>query len=388
MDIRTILYVNLFLLAGCTVGLAVIALHNTRFREFRWFAIAYAAGGISTWLRMLQGHVPDFFSLVLSNLMVMAALLLLHRCFAAFVNAGRETVWLEALLLIAVFAGLFYYTCVHRSFVARSLLMGLACMVLAGMSAYVLMRHADAAVRIPCVATGILFLAFGLLMVIHCAGIVLGGAPHDFFIFSISHLMGFLGFYVLIAGLPLSYFWMTSARLYARQEMLARTDFLTGLPNRRCLEEIVEREMRRIRHDGMPLTLLTIDIDHFKRINDQYGHDAGDSALRSIASALASAMRPRDRIARLGGEEFIAVLADTGIEDAMVVAERLRVMLEELSIVAGQHILKTTASFGVATFASTDTLEMVLRRADRALYTAKLSGRNRTSVESGWMQNC
>ena len=118
MDIRTILYINLFLLTGCTVALAVIALHNPHFREFRWLSIAYAAGGLSTLLRMRQGHIPDFFSLVLSNLMLVAALLLVHRSFALFVETGDRISWMPAVLLTGTFFALAYYTYVRPSFAA------------------------------------------------------------------------------------------------------------------------------------------------------------------------------------------------------------------------------------------------------------------------------
>src|ERR1700760_3963431 len=135
MDIRTILYVNLFLLTGCMVALAVIAFHDLRFRNFRWLAVAYAAGGFGTFLRMQQGRIPDFFSLVTSNVMLVAALLLVHRSFVHFVGANAKMGWQQSLLLLSTFGGLVYYSHIHPSFRARSLLMSLAYLVLAAMSA-------------------------------------------------------------------------------------------------------------------------------------------------------------------------------------------------------------------------------------------------------------
>jgi diguanylate cyclase (GGDEF)-like protein len=219
--------------------------------------------------------------------------------------------------------------------------------------------------------------AFALMTVLRCLGIVLWGAPHDFFVSSTAQLLGFFGFYILIAGIPVGYFWMTSARLYANQELLARTDALTGLPNRRGLEEHAQREIERTRRQGTELAVLAIDIDHFKRINDQYGHETGDAALRSVACALAAFMRKPDIMARLGGEEFIALLANTNWEDAWVIAERLRMLVEDLHVVTDRYNLRVTASFGIAVLEAEDTFETVLRRADHALYAAKLAGRNR-----------
>ena len=386
MDIRTILYINIFLLAGCTVGLSVIAFHNPRFREFRWLAVAYATGGLSTILRMRQWHVPDFFSLVLSNTMLVAALLLVHHCFASFVRAQIKTRWFAAVLIPATFAGLVYYTYFDRSFAARSLLMSVALLGVAALSSYVLIRYADVPVRTPCIATATLYVVFGLLSVFRCLGILFWGAPQDFFVSSTAQLMGFLGFYILIAGIPVGYFWMTSARLYAKQEHLARTDSLTGLLNRRGLEEHARREIERSSRHATPLTVLAIDVDHFKRINDQYGHEMGDIALHTVGCALAAAMRGPDIVARPGGEEFIALLPDTDMKGALVIAERLRGIIENLDVATDLDSLKMTASFGIARLESDDTFESVVRRADRALYAAKLAGRNCVVLESELVQ--
>jgi len=381
MDVRTILYINVFLLAGCTAGLAVIAFHHRRFRQFFLLTIAYAIGCLSTVLRMRQGHLPDFFVLVLSNFLLVATLLLVHRCFAAFLKPDLRTGWLEVPFLVPTFAGLTYYTHLHPSYVARSLLMSLVTTGVAAATAYILIRYADPAVRVPCRATAALYVVFGLMTVIRCIGILFWGVPQNFFIASVSQLFGFLGFYILIVGIPIGYFWMTSSRLYANQELLARTDSLTGLLNRRGLEEHALREIKRSRRHGTPLTVLAMDLDHFKSINDRYGHETGDAVLCSVAKALAAAMRSYDVAARLGGEEFVALLAETNAQNAASTAERLRATMEALEVSANGHCLGFTASFGIAVFQPNDTLESVLRRSDRALYAAKLAGRNRVMQE-------
>ncbi|QNI36901.1 GGDEF domain-containing protein [Edaphobacter albus] len=381
MDVRTILYVNIFLLAGCTLGLSVIAFHHKRFRQFLLLAIAYATGGLSTALRMQQGHIPDFFVLVLSNVMLIAALLLVHHCFMAFLKKGFRTGWLEAFFFIPTSIGLAYYTHIHPSYMARSLLMSLAFAGIAAMTAYVLIRYADDAVRIPCGATAALYVVFGIMTSIRCVGIIFWGLPQDYFVASSSQLIGFLGFYILIAGIPVGYFWMTSSRLYANQELLARTDSLTGLLNRRGMEDQSTREIGRSRREGTPLAVLAIDLDYFKNINDKYGHETGDTVLCSVAKALTSAMRGHDFAARLGGEEFIVVLSNTNRENAVITAERLRSSVAALSIPVRPYNLGFTASFGIAILHPGDTLEDALRRADHALYEAKLAGRNRIVLE-------
>ncbi|HVZ15914.1 MAG TPA: GGDEF domain-containing protein [Terriglobales bacterium] len=382
MDIRTILYINIFLLAGCAAGLSVIAFLHKHFRQLFWLTIAYGIGCASTVLRMLQGIVPDFFTLVFSNMLLLAALLIIHHHFAVFVKAHIRSEWLEILLVAAAFVGLVYYTHIDPSFEARSLLMSGVSISVAILSFSVLVGYADAAVRIPCLATASLYAVFIVMTVMRCVGILFWHLPNNFFVFSTSQFIGLLGFYILIAGIPVGYFWMASTRLYANQELLAKTDPLTGLLNRRGLEDQAQREIERSRRHGTSLAVLAIDLDHFKRINDQHGHEVGDAALCSVAKTLTAAMRAEDAAARPGGEEFIALLANTGKENAKAIAERLRSMLESMHIDANRNQLRLTASFGIAVFSSGDTFHSMLRRADQALYAAKLAGRNCVMLET------
>jgi diguanylate cyclase (GGDEF)-like protein len=155
--------------------------------------------------------------------------------------------------------------------------------------------------------------------------------------------------------------------LLARVEVLARHDALTGLPNRRALEELLPREMARARREGSSLCLAIIDIDHFKAYNDTHGHLAGDAVLRECAIAWDAQLRGADSIHRFGGEEFLVVLPDCGIEAAVDTLERLRA-----ATAADQ-----TCSAGLARWDLTEPAESLLSRADMALYEAKAEGRDR-----------
>ncbi|MCP5151623.1 MAG: GGDEF domain-containing protein [Ectothiorhodospiraceae bacterium] len=157
---------------------------------------------------------------------------------------------------------------------------------------------------------------------------------------------------------------------------LTRTDPLTGLANRRFLDERLAVLLSQADRHERPLSLVVSDIDHFKQVNDQHGHPAGDQVLRCFAGLLARESRTEDVTARLGGEEFVVVLPDTGLEAATAYAERVRSALMradplDLGVVV-------TASFGVAERESHEDAESLLQRADDALYTAKRAGRNRT----------
>lgn len=164
-----------------------------------------------------------------------------------------------------------------------------------------------------------------------------------------------------------------------RLEMDALTDVLTGLPNRRYLVERLSHDWAMARRSGQPLTCMVLDIDHFKRINDNYGHDVGDRVLERVAEVLRSCIRGTDVVCRYGGEEFVVVGADSDLDSSLKCAERLRHAVEtEVSAAFAQLERPVTVSIGVALRnESTRTPEMLLKAADEALYIAKQSGRNR-----------
>lgn len=161
---------------------------------------------------------------------------------------------------------------------------------------------------------------------------------------------------------------------------LMNTDPLTGLTNRRQFQELLEREMSASRRHGLPLSAIMADIDHFKSVNDTYGHDIGDKVLVSIARVLRQMSRQEDIVARYGGEEFLLILPNTTMEAAMECAERMRKAVENLRWPEINQAV--TASFGVALFLPEETESSFLKKADAALYRAKMSGRNKVALET------
>lgn len=156
---------------------------------------------------------------------------------------------------------------------------------------------------------------------------------------------------------------------------LARRDPLTGLANRRVLDEELNREARRGIRDGRPLSVIILDLDYFKSLNDTFGHSAGDQVLMAVGRILAAGVRPADVVARYGGEEFVILLPDTNLELGVQIAERLRTQLGTLPVADCPR--PVTASFGVATLLPGQSADRLIERADAALYRAKANGRNR-----------
>jgi diguanylate cyclase (GGDEF)-like protein/PAS domain S-box-containing protein len=168
------------------------------------------------------------------------------------------------------------------------------------------------------------------------------------------------------------------------QELIdaALTDPLTGLHNRRGLEGRSEALHFRPGGASAAQVWIMVDIDHFKRVNDTHGHEAGDEVLKAVAEALRSTARVGDIVARFGGEEFVLVLPDTSAEMAARIAERLRLAIETSSTDVDGQIIRVTASFGVAQRAPQESQLEVLERADAALFSSKKDGRNRVTMST------
>jgi diguanylate cyclase (GGDEF)-like protein len=197
------------------------------------------------------------------------------------------------------------------------------------------------------------------------------------------------GFFPLFALLTLLYVVGTAfivvvmAKEYSAlvHKTAAMTDHLTGLFNRRGFLEAADKLLASQRKTGQPVTIVMFDLDHFKSINDRFGHDVGDEALQAFAATASTNMRLHDIVGRLGGEEFAAILPG-GVDTALMVAERVRAAFETRGVEIAGHAMNATVSIGIAeALADVAHIPTMLARADRALYAAKANGRNRVCTD-------
>lgn len=173
---------------------------------------------------------------------------------------------------------------------------------------------------------------------------------------------------------------MRNALLYRAATQSALRDPLTNTGNRIAMDQTLQREIDMSHRHLQPLSLLMLDIDHFKLINDTHGHSAGDNVLKAVAASIKGQLRNVDMVFRFGGEEFLIVLSNTGREAAAMVGERLRFAAQANDFLADGKLIELTVSIGCSTLLPGESSESLLRRADSALYVAKREGRNRLAM--------
>ncbi len=347
-------------------------------RSAQAWALFCSIGAVSLVLLALRGHVPDALGYTAADVALIASSLAAWRASALFfdvANRGKEQ---AALLLLVAAAALALGTDPARENLRIALLFipvgWVALRAVQGVHRPMVGEFGTTltwSLHVPALLSGLFLLAVGIAAPFMVGWHGLDPPPH-----SPARILLVLGLLAMASCLSLIYAGMLIARLVRRLRDLALKDTLTGLFNRRAAQELLEREWKSYRQKDLPFCVLMIDIDHFKHINDAYGHAVGDKVLAGLAARLREGTRPSDHAARMGGEEFLIFLPQTEIASAQAAAERLRQHVAAWTL-EPEH-LSVTVSIGVAQAAAEDeAFDDLLIRADRALYAAKAAGRNR-----------
>ena len=226
---------------------------------------------------------------------------------------------------------------------------------------------------------GILHLIHGALALARSFSVLIEPPRADVFEPSIIQALWFAQSLVIVNLTFTGVILMVTQRIRLGLDRQAREDVLTGILNRRAFEESAEAEWSRATRHDLPLSILVIDLDHFKTLNDTHGHEAGDAWLKAFAQLTGNLLRLEDLLCRYGGEEFVVLLPQTRLDAALQAAERIRRMIEGHRLAHGTASVAVTVSIGVAARGGEyKTLKSMIAAADRALYRAKAAGRNRT----------
>lgn len=373
MDPRTVI-----LLAGVMSGLMAVVLFGLKrnlpasikgLSEWTTALLVIFAGGV---LVSAKGFLPNFVSISLSSALLWSGLYLgyvgTQRFFDIHPRPRRWIALIAAVLLVQV-----WFTLVNPSYHARLVLTTAITALLTGIHAYLVLKQGSFTYARMLVIWVLSFMSATQVMRLLTSFTSPLASNAEFFDKSVFQLVYVTSFAVCILLFSIGLVLMATERLRTELEHLVTHDALTSALTRSRMNEACERELERCRRHGHSMALLMMDLDHFKAINDTYGHQTGDRVLVGFVSKVKTLLRSADLLGRFGGEEFIAVLPETTLEEAIAVAERI------LQISPPSELAPScTVSIGVTTnHKDSDTADTLLARADNAMYRAKARGRNR-----------
>ncbi len=387
LDIRSLSVVVTGASAMASVIMILIWKTRKTYAGFGFWTTGNASSALGFLLFALRGLIPDLLTIVLANCLVLLTAVLYLEGTRRFRGVpGCKILGIVSIILLAV--SISYYTYADNDVGMRIVVLSLLVALFYALGAWDLLGNTPPDLRFSYRFTGSLFAAYSLFMVSRAFLTALDPGPHNLYTPNLIQTFTFLLPLLLGIAWTFGFVMLNSERLevdlksaQVELQRLATTDFLTGICNNRCFFENGEREIQRARRYGHPLGVLMFDIDHFKRVNDTYGHAAGDQVLVAITAACRAFLRDIDVFGRLGGEEFAILLPETDLAGGRTTAERLRSTIAEKGIEAGGATLNVTISVGVSVLSpGDDEIEQVLKRADDAMYEAKKTGRNRTMI--------
>lgn len=377
-----------YLLFGYTATLALVLLGcwlilrtTPGLRGIRELGCAIVTGMVGAALGATRPWTPAFVAILVGNYVLLAAFALMYWTLARVLQAGMGfLVWIAA-LYIASLPVFCYALWVHPDIVLRIWLVSAMSAFVCGGMAVLLLRHNSPRLHLTTRVLGGLQLC---MVLFHGVRSVLSGLhpPKDFI--HPDWLQTTFTYVQFVWGLAFccGIVWLSLYENRAELEEMALTDGLTGLLNRRAFDDILIREMQRSKIADETVGLILLDLDHFKQLNDTYGHGVGDEALRVVSRILKQMTRPGDTLTRYGGEEFALLVRNAGLEETQAIAERLREAIEQC-VAPGDAVsagLRLTASVGIAMVRQDEDPATFVERCDRALYASKQAGRNLVTI--------
>ena len=389
LDLYTLSIMLIVISAALSVAMLVAWRANKTYDGFGWWTAGNLVGSSGIVFLGFRGTLPDMFTIIAGNMMSILGLLLALHGIRLFLGRSARihfNVVIVALYLVTAI----YFVGVENSLVMRIVCISTLVATITAMAAFEFVTIHKNAQRFVHRFAAALFFGFSIL--IFARGVLtLAVAPiDDLFLPNWIQSAAFVVFNLFAVMWTFTYMVLNSQRLQEdletaqiELERAATTDYLTGLSNNRAFFERAASEVVRSQRHTIPLSLVVFDVDHFKRVNDTFGHPGGDRMLRDLGAVCSRMTRQNDMIARLGGEEFGLLLTHADLKAAGHAAENFRAAIERTIVEHDAENIFVTASFGVAELREDDTLEVFLARADSCLYQAKNAGRNCVVSESG-----
>ncbi len=338
------------------------------------WGVALVMVAVGSMLGFAQGLLPTVLSITLPRILLPAGLLLVYVGTQRFFGLTPRVKWWLALIAAVVVAQM-WFTFVQPDFSMRlALSNALATCLYVAFARLMLQQRLDSFAKRLVMGVVVSMLC---VLSMRLVTLILWPTSADVFSTSPQHLVYVTSFAFLVVLKSVSLVLLASERLHGEVAYLASHDSLTNALTRRHMNEVCAMELERSQRHGRSMALLIMDLDHFKVVNDTYGHQRGDQVLVDFVARVHALLRRPDQLARFGGEEFVALLPETSLEDALGVAERIRASCAQ----PGGTGPSCTVSIGVTTNrAASDSVDALIARADAAMYQAKALGRNRVET--------
>lgn len=381
LDLKTLSINNIVMSLSLAACLLVYSTYHSEFKGVKQTAYAFIISSIASLLIVIRSYSPDILFSVLPNSLFVLSMAFIHLGFVYFYRFDECKVKrFHGVMLVAMVALSLFFTYVDNNVNARIAVLSFVVSI----QCFYIMRTLLKGHNKANLTIAISYLLFSLFFLVRGFLTLTEDPIEDFMEAGLMHSLSVVVYELLVAVTSFGMVWIVS---YSVQRVLleqASHDPLTKVLNRRALESTIDTEHARSLRNDSPLSVIMLDIDHFKRINDRFGHARGDEVLIEIASVLTKNTRPYDSIARFGGEEFIILLPNTSVDQAELIAENLRMKVAEHDYnFKPEDAIKVTASFGVTecNLVKEGWLN-ILERADNGLYKAKAEGRNKVVVHN------
>lgn len=385
IDPTSVLIVGAILLACGSASLLIVRVTNPKLGGLGWLGAAFLSGGSGAFLVAVDRGFGFPVTLPADLLVLLSVVLLRIGIFE--IRQIPKPFPTTGLVLMAIQTCTYLYQMnVHRVTHVRIITLGLLVAFQLSQTIALLVRRPRRGGRTPAWFTAFVLSGLMGMNVVRSIFIIFRPAQ-SVEIFSEVQVLTIVVYIITAMGVAFGFFWMTTAELTLELEQRANTDPLTRIYNRRIFREWCEREMTRYQQTGATFSMLMIDLDHFKSINDRFGHQCGDEMLCAAVERMQDSVRGIDILGRWGGEEFVVLLPGASRDAALLVAERIRANIGNLRLPTGKAVglaeefMQMTASLGGTThLGPADSLDAMLRRTDIALYRAKAAGRDTVVV--------
>lgn len=390
LDMQTLIIVSFISLFALVIATVLLWRLVSDVRGLRYFVLGSSVMMGGLFLLSLRGVVPDLFSIVVGGPLLLLGLGYIFVGVRALMGMDEGPAWWRWAPVAVMFAGAAYFTYVRPDLSLRiSLFSSLSVFYLLG-AAWAIWRNADTRFLFLDRMTALFFAAGGAMHLVRAVQAPTIGLSPDFL--RNTHWIILLPYlYIIAFCIWLGTFLALKVSLKLLEELkialhhteqvnqelriLSVTDKLTGMYNRTKLDAVLKEEVQRAKRYGSIFSVIILDIDRFKEVNDKYGHNTGDEVLAHVAKIVRENMRSTDTVGRWGGEEFLFILPETSTEQAFAVAEKIRSAIEHTEFAMA---IQRTVSMGVASYTPVENEAKTIARADTALYEAKRSGRNQT----------